>query len=309
MSSKMRTIVGLSVSMHPIADIDPAREARQAEEWGYDFVSPPDHPFGGSPTNEALVTLAWMGAVTDRIGLLTRVLGVPFRNPALVAKMAETLDRLSGGRLLLGLGAGGADDKMRAAGIVPPARAEKIGALAEAVAIIQRVWAEPVVDLEGRHFRVEGLKVSPRPPRPVPVWLGVLGPRGADLAGRVADGWIPYLRYTDPSRLGEYRQRVTRAAEAAGRDPESVTCVLGVDAHVGQLDGVPKLAVCGSAEQIAESLRSYLEVGFDGVNVTLLGPDRAEQAERFATEVMPLLPGRIARTAVPMARSAAVAQS
>lgn len=288
-----RPLVGLSVSVAPVGDSSPVDEAREAERLGFDFVSVADHPFGGTPTNEPWVTLAWIGAVTTRIGLLTRVIGLPFRHPALVAKMAETLDRLADGRLVVGLGGGGADDKMCSVGITPPSAREKIAALAEATAIMKGLWSEPRFTFHGQRYVVERADLMPKPAREIPIWLGALGPRGAELAGAIADGWIPYLRYVTPDRLRTCRRRVSIAAERAGRDPSCVKCVLCVQAHVGALDETPANAITGEPQEIAESLSDLLSIGFDGVNISVIGPDRAGQAVRFAEEVLSkLVPGQ-----------------
>src|SRR5882757_854771 len=112
---------------------DPIAEARQAEALGFDFVSTSDHPGGSSPTNETWTMLSWVAASTSRIRVATRVLGVPYRSPAMVAKMAETLDRLSGGRLILGLGGGYSDDEFRAFGLPVPTPREKVDGMTEAI--------------------------------------------------------------------------------------------------------------------------------------------------------------------------------
>lgn len=294
-----RLTVGLSVAVAPVGDLDPVHEATTAERLGFDFVSVADHPFGGSPTNEPWVTLAWIGASTTKIGLLTRVLGVPFRNPALVAKMAETLDRLSGGRVVLGLGGGGADDKMRSAGITPPSAAEKITALAEATKIVRGMWSTHAFTHAGDHWSVDRVELTPKPSRQIPLWLGVLGPRGARLAGEVSDGWIPHLRYMSWEQLREGRRQVAIGAERAGRDPADLTFVVSVEAHVGALAKVPNNAITGPPEAVAEGLAKLRDLGFDGFNISAIGPDRAEQPARLAEEVLPILtPGRTQPVAV-----------
>src|SRR5437763_16721987 len=125
-------VFGLNVSTSAAPGADPVADARRAEQLGFDFVSASDHPFAGHPTFEAWTMLTWIAASTSRIGVATRVLGVPFRRPAMVAKMAETLDRLSGGRLILGLGAGGSDAELAPIGVPVPSPSEKIAAMAEA---------------------------------------------------------------------------------------------------------------------------------------------------------------------------------
>src|SRR5690554_2181201 len=94
--------LGVSTSAHPGAD--PVADAVAAERYGFDFVSASDHLHGDAPTFEPWTMLTAIAASTTRLAVATRVLAVPYRHPAVVAKMAETLDRLSGGRLILGLG-------------------------------------------------------------------------------------------------------------------------------------------------------------------------------------------------------------
>src|SRR5919198_6664926 len=102
---------GLNISTTADQGADPVGDAKRAEELGFDFVSSSDHPGTSSPNYETWTMLSWIAASTSRIGIATRVLGVPFRPPALLAKMAATLDALSGGRLILGLGGGSGDDE------------------------------------------------------------------------------------------------------------------------------------------------------------------------------------------------------
>jgi len=220
------------------------------------------------------------------------VLGTPFRNPALVAKMAENLDRLSGGRLILGLGGGGADDKMLSVGISPPAGPEKISALAEASTIVTGMWSKRQFTFRGDHWSVDGAELTPKPIRHIPIWLGVLGRRGARLAGEIADGWIPHLRYMSWQQLGECRHQVAIGAETAGRNPADLTYIAGVEAHVGALPEPPRNAVTGPPGAVAEGLARLLEMGFDGFNISAIGPDRGEQPERLAEEVLPMLSSR-----------------
>src|SRR5437588_11461413 len=107
-------LLGVNIPTSAAAGADPVAAARHAEELGFDFVSSSDHPGGTSPNFETWTMLSWIAATTSRVHVATRVLGVPYRNPAMVAKMAETLARLSRGRLILGLGGGSADDEHRA---------------------------------------------------------------------------------------------------------------------------------------------------------------------------------------------------
>src|SRR6059058_4293550 len=124
---------GLNIPTSAAPGEDPVATAIRAEELGFDFVSSSDHPCGHSPTHETWTLLCFIAAATSRIRIATRVLGVPYRPPPMVAKMAETLQRLSGGRLILGLGGGSADDEHRAFGLGVRSPREKVDGLEEAV--------------------------------------------------------------------------------------------------------------------------------------------------------------------------------
>ena len=128
-------LFGLNVAASAAPGADPVALARRAEDLGFDFVSAADHPCGDQPTHETWTMLSWIAARTSRIRVATRVLGLPYRHPPMVAKAAETLDRLSGGRLILGLGGGYSDDEFRAFGLGVPSPREKVDGMAEAITI------------------------------------------------------------------------------------------------------------------------------------------------------------------------------
>src|SRR5436309_622100 len=116
MSANEKLIFGLGVPTSAGPGADPVGLAQEAERLGYDFVSAADHPCGRDPSYETATMLTWIAARTSRIKIASRVLGVPFRRPAMVAKLAASLDLLSGGRFVLGLGAGYSDEEIAAVG-------------------------------------------------------------------------------------------------------------------------------------------------------------------------------------------------
>lgn len=203
--------------------------------------------------------------------------------------MAETLHRLSGGRLLLGLGAGGNDVELAAVGARALSPGEKITALGEVVAILRRLWTEPEVTFDGRFHTTSDATLTPRPGSTIPIWLGTFGSRGLDLAGRVADGWIPTLGYVPEERLGPMRQQVLRAAEAAGRDPGAVRTILNVPIDVGGRPGGNPGQLTGEPVAVAERLWGFVEMGFDGFNFIAPEEDAPDQHRRLAGEILPLL--------------------
>lgn len=278
---------GVGVSTAAVPDADPVAEALTAERLGFDFVSASDHPSGNHPTYATWTLLTWIAAATTRIAVATRVLSVPFRSPALVAKMAETLDRLSGGRLILGLGGGAADGELRAFGLPVPSPRHKIDGLEDAVRIIRGLWSEPAFTYTGPVHHASAAALEPKPAHRIPIWLGTFGDRGLALTGRLADGWIPSLGYASATELTAMRGRVLAAAQAAGRDPDDITCALNLETHLGQpAAGYPD-ALSGGSDQVAASLRDFISAGFTSFNFMPVGDARARQIEQLATEVIP----------------------
>jgi alkanesulfonate monooxygenase SsuD/methylene tetrahydromethanopterin reductase-like flavin-dependent oxidoreductase (luciferase family) len=284
----MELLCGISVSTSAAPGADPAADARRAEELGFDFVSANDHPCGTTPTHEVWTMLAWMAANTSRIGIAPRVLGVPYRPPPMVAKMAETLDRLSGGRLILGLGGGASDEEFHAFGLGVPSPREKIEGLEEAVRIIRGLWSQRDFSFQGRRYRTKAANLEPKPERPIPIWLGTFARRGLALTGRLADGWIPSIYLAPPDRVTRMRDQVFAAAENAGRDPEQITCCYNMEVSIGVRH--PRADVLsGSFEELTERLRSFVELGFTAFNFILPEPAHDDQRELLARQVIPAL--------------------
>jgi alkanesulfonate monooxygenase SsuD/methylene tetrahydromethanopterin reductase-like flavin-dependent oxidoreductase (luciferase family) len=278
---------GLSISSSVSSEGGPVAAARAAEELGYDFVSAFDHPSGTEPTYEAWTMLAWIAASTTQINVATRVLGVPYRNPAMVAKMAETFDRLSGGRLILGLGGGSADEEFAAFGIRVPSPREKIDGLEEAVRITRGLWSQPGFTYDGRLYRTDRAELEPKPGRQIPIWLGTFGRRALTVTGRLADGWIPSFGYMPLDEVPTMRERVLAAASDAGRDPSEITCAFNMQAQVDERARAGPSLVAGSPAQVTGQLLGFVKLGFTAFNFTLTGPGTGEQAERLAREVIP----------------------
>jgi alkanesulfonate monooxygenase SsuD/methylene tetrahydromethanopterin reductase-like flavin-dependent oxidoreductase (luciferase family) len=272
-------------------------DARRAEELGFDFVSANDHVHGAGPRHELWTMLSWIAAGTSRIRMATRVLGVPYRHPAMVAKMAETFSRLSGGRLILGLGGGYADQEFRALGLGVPTPREKVDGLEDAIRIARGFWSEDRFTFEGHRYRTEDAEIEPKPDHAIPIWLGTYGPRALALTGRLADGWIPTYELALPDQVPAMRDRILTAAREAGRDPNEITCVYNIDLRVEERPDLPASVLAGPPDALVERLVEFTRLGFTAFNFFAVGPDVAEQAERLAREVMPAV--RAAGSATP----------
>jgi len=280
-------LIGLNVSTAATPGADPVADARKAEELGFDLVSASDHLHGRQPTYETWTMLSWIAAATSRVRVATRVLGVPYRQPAVVAKMAETFNRLSGGRLILGLGGGAVDEEFRAFGLGVRSPRDKVDGLEEAVRIAQGMWSQPTFTFEGRLYRTDGAAMEPRPDRRIPIWLGTYGNRALALTGRLADGWIPSLGYAPPERVAAMRERVMAAARQAGREPGEITCCYNIAIRVDERTDAQPSVVAGPPGAVAEQLLGFVKLGFTALNLIPAGPGKDEQAERLAREVIP----------------------
>jgi alkanesulfonate monooxygenase SsuD/methylene tetrahydromethanopterin reductase-like flavin-dependent oxidoreductase (luciferase family) len=287
MSANEELIVGLGVPTSAGPGTDPAGLAQEAERLGYDFVSAADHPCGRDPSYETTAMLTWIAARTSRIKVASRVLAVPFRRPAMVAKLATSLDLLSGGRFILGLGAGYSDEEITALGGPVLSPAEKVDGLAEAIQVIQGAWTQPGYTQQGRQHTVLNLEMEPRPARPIPIWLGTFGPRALTVTGRLADGWIPSLGYRPVEEFAAMRRRIDAAAEAAGRDPAQIRSILNLPIRLDATAEPQPDLITGSSQQVATQLQDLVtRYGFTGFNFLVKHPD---DRQRIAEEVLPLL--------------------
>jgi len=187
---------------NPVSPFDRVRDTvLECERSGYDSVWLDDHlMFGKQPILECWTTLAALSTVTSKIRLGTMVTCNSFRNPALLAKMAATLDVISNGRLELGIGAGVQKDEHLAYGMPFPAPRERIAHLKESVEIIKKLWTEEKASYEGKHYRVDEAMCEPKPlqkPHP-PITIGGSGEKltlkvAAQHADRCDVGYIPSL--------------------------------------------------------------------------------------------------------------------
>ena len=250
---------------------------------GYDFVSTSDHPSGTEPTYEVWTMLTWVAAATSRIKIATRVLGVPYRPPAMVAKMAESLHRLSGGRLILGLGGGYSDEEFRAFGLGVPTPREKVDGMVDAIHIMRGLWSQA-------ELHIPGAATAPsRPP-----WSPSRTPPSRSGSARTATGrWRRpgSWRTAGSRRWGSHRRSRPPPCASGSSTPRRarpVRCVYNVPFQIGA-DSDSASVVAGSPQAVLDRLGSLAALGFTSMNFMPAGPDPRGQAERLALEVLPEL--------------------
>ena len=258
----MNVSFGINLPTNARADDDPTALAQHAESLGFDFVSSSDHPCGTQPSYETWTMLTWVASATSKIRIATRVLGMPYRPPAMVAEMAESLDRLSGGRLILGLGGGYSDDEFRAFGLRVPSPREKVQGLEDGVKVIRGLWSEDNLTFRGAMYHTDAATIEPKPGHRIPMWFGTFGPRALAVTGRLADGWIPSLAYAPLDEIVEMRERVFASARDVGRDPSEITCAYNLDVMVDESVRPTPVLVAGSPEMVAEQIATFVDLGF-----------------------------------------------
>jgi probable F420-dependent oxidoreductase len=239
---------------------------------------------------DPVATLAFLAGVTERVRLLSHVAVVGLRHPLLTAKQYATLDHLSGGRLILGVGAGHVQEEFEALGVDFVRRGavldESIDALRAALG------PDEFPSHHGKLYDFEGLGQRPRPAQErVPLWVGGSSPAAVRRAAVKGDGWLPQ---GDPrERLPEQIARIERLREEAGVDEPLTVGAITEPLYVGEPGwDVGRRTLTGSPEALAESLRAYQAMGVDQIQVRFRSRSRAEltdQMEAFGTEVAVLL--------------------
>ena len=242
--------------------------ARLIEQADIDTLWVPDHlqPRPDLGFWECWTVLAALAQATSRIALGPHVVCTSFRNPALLAKMAATLDEVCGGRLVLGLGSGlpELDASWRVFGY-PTDR--PVSRFAEAVEIIARLLREGALDFQGTYYRVRGCKLRPRGPRPAgpPIWVAAKGPRMLELAARWADAINYQAPGTMPAGLAEPFAFLDAACREYGREPATLlrtAYTLITFAESGRDSTGPRAqALHGSPEEIANGLHAFRRAG------------------------------------------------
>lgn len=245
--------IGLTLPQYDFLSAEPGivgwapveRAARLAEDLGFASLWLSDHLFldrgryGGPPGRcpglDPIPLLSAVARTTSRVRLGTLTLCTPFRPATLTAKHLGTLDIVSGGRLIVGIGAGWYEDELRVAGIPFRRPGERLAQLEEAVRVLRGMFEGGPFTFDGRYEGADGARCLPTPvqrPGP-PIWIGGKGDRLLDVVAREADGWNTVWSWTPAA----YRERlgVLRAAcDRAGRDPSTVVLSLGLNALVGE---------------------------------------------------------------------------
>ena len=296
--------------------------AQTAERLGFEAIYTSDHYFSVMGNRErgssdAWANLAALAAVTSTIRLGTMVSPVTFRLPAVLAKCAVTVDRISGGRVDLGMGAGWWEEEHRSHGFPFPPTNERFEMLIEQLEIVHRLLTEDEVTFEGQHYRLDGAAFAPKGvqrPHPPIIVGGAGGPRIAALVSRWADEFDTVG--VGPVEAGERIARVRDRLDTDGRSQDTLTtsvmtwCYVGAtedealqrihtareramraDKFEDELEELRATCVVGSAQQAAERISEYAANGVEKIVLNHELFDDLEMLEVLATQVFPIVEG------------------
>jgi alkanesulfonate monooxygenase SsuD/methylene tetrahydromethanopterin reductase-like flavin-dependent oxidoreductase (luciferase family) len=279
---------------------DPFRLAKIADENGLDLLTIQDHPYQWR-FYETWTLLTALAIGTERIHVTPNVANLPLRLPSVLAKQAATLDVLTGGRVELGIGAGGFWQAIAAYGGSERTPAEAYAAFEDALHILHGMWENTggkSFTYNGKIYSVKGAKPGPTPAHSIPIWVGATGPKMLRLTGRMADGLIVSYGYVPPERLPHINALIDEGAGEAGRLPEAIRRGYNVGRIIrpgtGSVGSLGQGGIDGTvgywADQIVRFYSEYRQDTF----IFWGGGDVAEQLRIFAQEVVPAVKQRIA---------------
>jgi probable F420-dependent oxidoreductase len=299
---------GVSLSLHPARDQFDL--VRRVEALGFDSVWCGDHVSFNLPLYESMTLLASYASITERIKLGSAVYLLALRPPAVAAKVTATLDALSGGRLIFGVGVGGENPKEFEACGVP--HRERGARVSEAIDVVRALWRDTPATFKGRFTQFEGVSIDPKPvqkPGP-PIWIGGRSDAALARAGRQGDGWVSYV--VTPERYAQSLEKIRTAAQAHGRALDGFAAAhltfitVGRDYEQARTAWVARLSrryaqdfgpladkygVIGTPAQCAERIEAFRAAGcqYFLLNAICEPPEERQQLETIAAEVLPQL--------------------
>jgi probable F420-dependent oxidoreductase len=296
---------GAQLSLHPPAE--QFELVQRLEAVGYDSVWTGDHMSFHNPIHESITLLASYVPITRRIRLGVGVYLLALRAPAVAAKQAATLDVLSGGRLVFGVGVGGENPKeFELCGIPHKERGARVN---EGIDAVRTLWRDTPASFHGRFTRFESVSIDPKPVQQLPpIWIGGRSDAALVRAGRQGDGWMSYVVHAD--RYAQSLDKIRAAAATAGRSMDTFTAAhlvfitIGHDFEAAKRAWVSVLSkryaqdfeplakrygVIGTPEQCAEQLERFRAAGCSYFVMSAIGEPRDERAqlETIAAEIIP----------------------
>ena len=293
---------GVHAGLQNVASRDLRDLWTRIEALGFEWISVWDHFYaadttGGPTCLEAVATHTALALETERVRCGSLVYSVGYRHPAVLANAVATIDQLSGGRVVLGLGAGWHQGEYDAYGIPFPPPAVRLRQLDEAIQCIRGLLRQDVTDFQGEFFTLRAARCEPKPAQvELPIWVGGAGERVTlRIAARHADGWnVPFLApEMYRHKVGVLHDHCDREGRDAGAITKSVNVGLAWsdDALVAQFGDIAEYVrpgvLTGSAAAITDRIGDYVDAGAEWVILAMRSPFDVEGLDRFAEDVLP----------------------
>ena len=264
-------------------------QARKADELGLDIITVMDHPYN-KDFFDTWTFLTALAMETENVRLGTNVANLPLRPPAMLAKQAATLDVLSEGRVVLGVGAGAYWQGIEAYGGPARSSGEAYRAFRDALYILRGMWenAGGRFSYEGDVYDVKGARPGPAPAHRIPIWTGAYGPQMLRLTGRLADGVWVSTSYVKPEELDYINENIDAGAREAEREPSDIRRGYNLMGAIG--DGPVETGenIDGPVDYWVDELtRFHRDYRIDAFNFWPGGDDVIGQFELYANEVAP----------------------
>ena len=287
---------GLHLRRWPGVEVAPVEWYRRQVEplpEAFTTVWVSDHFQDESPNLECWTLLTYLAASFPRFKVGTLVLGQGYRNPALLAKMGATLQFLTGGRFVMGIGAGWAEPDHTAYGFGFPSRKDRVEQLAETIQILRAMWTDSPATFNGRHYRIEGAYCEPRPDPMIPIMVGTKGPKALRVAAEFADWWnwdAPAEAFDPPLQI------LHEHCADIERNPSTITLTASAWVHLPrdladwrgpQNSGYEDVLAIPLGPTPADAVHQLVAMRDRGVAHIMVLPEDQATLDRFCGEVVP----------------------
>lgn len=301
--------LGIHTGPQDLSMADLMKIWRMADDAGFYWASVWDHFYANplqdrnNPCFEAIASMTALAATTRKVRVGCLMFCSLFRNPALLAKAAVTIDHVSGGRVELGVGGGWFEEEFREFGYGFPPIGQRLDMLEEGLQIVRSLLREPVTHFKGKYYELDGAVCAPKPVNPnLRIWVGGRGPnRTPRIAAKYADGFnAPYL---SPEDFKNRMEVLDRHCDKIGRDPKAITRTINVHFLMGadeagikrgreRLDAMPDThrggGVVGNAQEAIDLIGEYERAGAEGLNIAFRAPLDWDAYQAYIDNVLPV---------------------
>jgi alkanesulfonate monooxygenase SsuD/methylene tetrahydromethanopterin reductase-like flavin-dependent oxidoreductase (luciferase family) len=287
---------GFPIGAHEVGSLESYGRILEMLPEEFSTVWVEDHvQLGNAPKMEAWTLLTYLAAAFPRFRYGHMVLNQSFRNPALLAKMAASLQALTDGRFILGIGAGWREEEYRAYGYAYPRGGIRVAQLAEAIQVMRAMWTDSPASFHGAHYTIDGAYCEPRPAKPIPIMVGTNGPRALGVAAQLADWWNWDAPWEDTYR--QPYETLRGHCEEIGRPFEEIVLTAGLTVDLPEdasafeptyehpfYPGTVFPVLGPTPADVIAEIERLVDIGVSHFQVS---PEDLGTLERFVTDVVP----------------------